>query len=215
MFGRDAGETIHVDHGAGATPKLDEIVVGEPGLLAGGANMAGALAGPHHIASPERGVVECVDLQARVVGAGDKRIAGAEAGAEHAELFVALLLEPVEAAANIDDGLAAGGQRSPNVGADGVVGSLQFRGAANIVEGLAESQRGNSKAIEQSAERVVAEGIRIPLRHDDDGLLRLALLLFWRRGIPARVDLIVFWIGRAQRGSEAEKLRLGQLAFGG
>ena len=215
MFGRDAGETIHVDHGTGATPKLDEIVVGEAGLFTCGADMAGALTGPHHIAGPERGMVEGVDLQAGLVGAGDKRIAGAEAGAEHAELFVPLLLQPIETAANIDHGLAAGGQRSPNVGADGVVGTFQFGGAANVVEGLAESQRRNSKTIEQGAERVVAEGIRIPLRHDDDGLLWLALLLFGRSGIPARVDLIVFWIGSAQRGGEAEKLRLGQLAFGG
>ena len=119
-------------------------------------------------------MVECVHPQPGIVRAGNKRIAGAEAGAQHAELFVPLLLQPVEAAANIDDGLAARGQRPPNVRADGVVGSLQFRGAANIVEGFAEPQRRNSKAIEQGAEHVVAEGIRIPLRHHDDGLLRLA-----------------------------------------
>ena len=109
---------------------------------------------------------------------GDEGVAGAEAGAQDAELLVALLLKPVDAAADVDDGLAAGSDGAADVGADGVVGALELCRAADVVVGLGEAQGGDAEAVEDGAERVVAEGIGIPLGHDDDGLLRLAGHLF-------------------------------------
>ncbi len=82
--------------------------------------------------------------------AGEKCVAGAEAGAQHAEVLVALLLKPVEAAADIDHRLAAGGDGAADVGADGVVGALQLRGPANVVVGLGEAQRRDAHAVEDA-----------------------------------------------------------------
>ena len=160
-------------------------------------------------------MVEGVDAEARIVGAGEKGIAGAEAGAEHAEVLVALLLEPVEAAANVDDGLAAGHEGAADVGADGVVGALELSGAANVVVGHGEAQRRDAHAIEDGAERVVAEAVGVPLRQDDDGLLGPRRIFVRGRGIPAGVDQIVFGVGRALRRGEAEKLGRRELSLGG
>ena len=159
-----------------------------------GADVAGALSGPYHVAECHGGVIEGADLKARIHRGGDEGVAAAEAGAEDAELLVALLLEPVDAAADVDDGLAAGRDGAADVGADGVVGALELGGAADVVVGLGETQGRDAEAIEERAEGVVAEGVGVPLRHDDDGLFRLAGLLSGRRGIPARVDDVVFRI---------------------
>ena len=70
--------------------------------------MARALPCPHHVAKRRRRVVESIHANARIVRAGQKSVAGSEAGAQHAEVLVALLLKPVDAAANVDHGLAAG-----------------------------------------------------------------------------------------------------------
>jgi hypothetical protein len=90
------GEALHVGHGADGAEDLADLVLREAGLLEGGADVARALAGPDDVAEPGGGVVEGADLQARVVRGGDEGVAGAEAGSEDAELFVALGFEPVE-----------------------------------------------------------------------------------------------------------------------
>ena len=118
------GEAVHVGHGRDSGEDLADCVLGEAGVLEGFANVAGGLAGPDYVAEPGRGVVEGADLDAWVEGGGDESVATAEAGAEDAELLVALLLEPVDAAADVDDGLAAGGGGAADVGAYGVVGTL-------------------------------------------------------------------------------------------
>ena len=84
------GEAFHVGHGTDDGEDLADLVLGEAGLLEGGADVARALAGPDDIAEPGGGVVEGADLEARVEGGGDEGVAAAERGAEDAELFVAL-----------------------------------------------------------------------------------------------------------------------------
>jgi hypothetical protein len=160
-------------------------------------------------------VIEGIDADARVMGAGQESVAGAEAGAKHAKVLVALLLKPVDAAADIDHRLAAGREGAADVGADGVVGPLQLGGPANVVVGLGEPQRGDAHAIEERAERVVAECIGIPLRHDHDGLLGPPGILVRRRGIPARVHQVVLRVGRALGRGEAQELPWRDLALGG
>ena len=62
-----------------AREDLADVILGEAGLLEGGADVAGALAGPDDVAEPGGGVVEGADLEARVHGGGDEGVAGAEA----------------------------------------------------------------------------------------------------------------------------------------
>ena len=169
-------EAVHVGHGADDGEDLADLILIEACLLEGGADVAGALAGPDDVAEPGGGVVEGADLEARVEGGGDEGVAASEAGAEDAELLVALLLEPVDAAADVDDGLAAGFGGAAYVGADGVVGALEFGGAADVVVGLGEAEAGDAEAVEEGAEGVVGEGVGVPLGHDDHCLLGLAVL---------------------------------------
>ena len=60
---------------------------------------------------------------------------------QNAKLLVALLLKPIQAAADIDNRLTAGGNGAPDVRAYRIIGALKSRGAANVVEGLAQAQR--------------------------------------------------------------------------
>ena len=112
----------------------------ETGFVESLLDVTRALAGPGYVAEGCGGVVEGVDADARVVGAGEVGVAGAEAGAENAEVLVTLILKPVKAAADVDDGLAAGHESAADVGADGVVRPLKLCGAANVVIGHGEAQ---------------------------------------------------------------------------
>ncbi len=60
--------------------------------------------------------------------------------------------------------------------------------------GLGEAEGGDSEAVEEGAEGVVAEGVGVPLGHDDDGLFWLALLFFKRGRVPAGVDDVVLGV---------------------
>ena len=88
-------------------------------------------------------------------------------------MFVALGFEPVDAAADVDDGLTAGFGGAAYVGADGVVGALELGGAADVVVGLGEAEAGDAEAVEEGAEGVVGEGVGVPLGHDDHCLFGL------------------------------------------
>ena len=64
------------------------------------------------------------------------------------------------------------------------------------------------------AQRVVAEGVGIPLRQHHDGLLGPRGVLVRGRRIPARIHQVVFGIRRALGRGEAQKLRRRSLALG-
>ena len=128
-------------------------------------------------------------------------------------MLVALLLKPVKTTANIDDGLAACHERAPNVGADGVVRALKLSGTANVVIGHGEAQGRDAHPIEDGAERVVTESVRVPLGKDHDGLLGPGGIFVGRGGVPASVDQIVLRVGRALMRCEAEELGRGELAL--
>src|ERR1700761_5594600 len=166
-------EQVHKGDWADAGPDSVQLLLGHHGF-ARRADMAAALAGPHHVAEGHGGVIEGADLQTRIHGGGEEGVAGTEAGAEDAELLVALLLEPVNAGADIDHSLAAGGYGAAEIGTDGVVGTLELRGTADVVVGLGEPQGRDAEAIEERAESVMTEGVGIPLRPHDDGLPGLA-----------------------------------------
>ena len=96
-------------------PKRTHAVLRQPGFFQGLLHVARTLPRPRHIAKRRGRMIERIHADALVEGAGEKRIAGTQAGAEHAEMLVALLLKPVKAAANVDDRLP------PDVGAYRVV----------------------------------------------------------------------------------------------
>ena len=53
-------------------------------------------------------MIKRVYLQPRVMGTGNKGVAGTKAGAENPKMAAALGLQPIEAAADIDHALSAG-----------------------------------------------------------------------------------------------------------
>src|SRR5262249_22893305 len=71
-------------------------------------DVLGGKPGPYDVGELRGAMVEDVHRQAIVVRAGEERVGGSEARADDAELFVTLLLEPVEAGAHVDHGLARG-----------------------------------------------------------------------------------------------------------
>ena len=213
--GLGAFEALVIADGTDGGPERAEAILRETGLLDRLADMARALAGPDYVPKRSRRMIEGVHAQTRIVGAGEKGVTGAEAGAQDAEVFVALLFEPVKATADIDDGLAAGGNGAADVGAHGVVGALKLGGTANIVVGLGEPQRRDTHAVEESAKSVVTEAVGVPLRQHHDGLPGPRGIFVRRSGIPAGVDEVVFRVGRAFRRGEAQKLRRLELAGGG
>src|SRR5260221_6251477 len=131
------------------------------------------------------------------MSAGEVGVAGAETGSENAEVLVALILKPIETAADIDDSLTAGHERAADVGADRVVGALELGRTADVVIGHGKAQGRDAHLVEDGAEGVVAEAVGVPLREDDDGLFGARGGFVLGGGIPAGVDEIVLGIGRA------------------
>src|SRR5690348_10785144 len=84
-------------------------------------DVLGGESGPDHVGKLSGAVVEDVYSQAVVVGAGQERVSGPEARADDAELFVALLLKPVETRADVYHRLARGVNGPRNIRGDGVI----------------------------------------------------------------------------------------------
>ncbi len=83
--------------------------------------------------------------------------------------------------------------------------------------GFDRRRQRDAEAVEDLAERVVGEGVGVPLRHDDHGLARFAelaelLFLLGAGREPARVDLVVFGVWGADGRGEAEELGGGEFA---
>jgi hypothetical protein len=130
-------------------------------------------------------------------------------------MLVALRFKPVNAAADINDSLAAGHESAADVGADGVVGALKLGGTADVVIGHGKAQRRNAHFVEDGAKGVVAEAVGVPLGNDDDGLLGARWVLVFGGGVPAGIHQIVFRVRRALRGCEAQVPGLSELSLGG
>src|SRR5579883_1409085 len=100
-------------------------------------------------------MVEDIHANTRIVRARQKRIAGAEAGADDAEVTVTLLLEPVEAGACVDDGLARSIDRAADIRRDCIIGTCKAGRHARIVIRKAQAQSRNAEALQSGAQRVV------------------------------------------------------------
>jgi uncharacterized membrane protein YhiD involved in acid resistance len=81
---------------------------------------------------------------------------------------VALLLEPVEAAASVLDGLAVGLEREADVWAADLVGALVAVGHAAIVVGHAHLENGDAHALNPMAETVLAVPFGVPVGEEED-----------------------------------------------
>src|SRR6266568_3367773 len=163
-------EFVEVIHGTNAGEAVPQLI-GVKHLFNAFTDVTGGKARPDNVTEIGRGVIEDVHSQAAVMGAGNEGIAGTEAGAEHAKFRVALLLQPIEAAANVDDALSRSVNRASDVGTDGVIGAMKLRWHADVMVRHAKAQRGNSENSEEASEGIVTECIAIPLRNDDDGAL--------------------------------------------
>ncbi len=84
-------------------------------------------------------------------------------------------------APRVEHGLTIGLQRASDVGADDVVGALQFRRPARIVIRQAQPERGDPESREQLTQPDVPLRIGVPLREHDDGAPRLRRVLDARR----------------------------------
>ena len=158
-------------------------------------------------------MVKRIHPQPRIVRTGQESVARSQAGSQYAEVFVPLLLQPIQAAPYVHHRLAASRERAANVGAHGVVRALQLHWPPNIVVGLREPERRNPHLVEDRAQRVVAERVCVPLRHHHNGLLGPLGILVRRRWVPARIHQIVFRKWRPLRRSEAQKLRRRNLSL--
>ena len=163
-----AHAALDVGHGADGGPIFAELFNGDvvakafPDVIGG------------HALADDVGVVggdveQAAGSDAFIVDEGDVADRGANASAEDAELSVALLLEPVEAAAGVLDGLAVGLEGQADVGAADLVGALVAPGHAAIVVGHAQFQDGDAEALNPATETVLAMPFGVPVGEEEDG----------------------------------------------
>ena len=119
------------------------------------ANVARRKALPDHIGEISGAVIEHVHANSRIMGAGEKGIAGPEAGTDNREILKALLLKPVEAAARIDDRLPGGIDGAADVRRNGIVGAGQRLRHARVVIRKTETECGEPKTLQTRAECVL------------------------------------------------------------
>src|ERR1700693_4493716 len=87
---------------------------------------------PHYVGNVRRSMIERRYTNARIVGRCDEGVTRAQARAQDPELAVALLLQPIETAADINHSLAHGIEGAAAVGGEGVVRAAGLGGAAGI-----------------------------------------------------------------------------------
>ena len=155
-------------HGADGSPVFAELVDSDmvakafPDVVGG------------HALADDVGVVggdvkEAAGANAFVMDESDVADGGSDAGAKDAELGVALLLEPMEAAAGVLDGLAIGLEGEADVGAADLVGAFVALGHAAVVVGHAHFEDGNAQALNPVAETVLAVPFGVPVGEKKDG----------------------------------------------
>ena len=114
-------------------------------------------------------VEEATCADAFIVDEGDVADRGADTGAEDAEPSVALLLEPVEAAAGVLNGLAVGLEGEADIGTADLVGAFVAAGHAAVVVGHAHFEDGNAQALNPVTETVLAVPFGVPVGEEEDG----------------------------------------------
>src|SRR3981081_868906 len=85
----------------------------------------------------------------RIVSGSNECVARAETCTYDSELTIALLLQPIEAASNVDHTLAYGVKGAADIGGDSVIGPLYLCRHADVVIWHAQSQDCYTEQIEQ------------------------------------------------------------------
>ena len=155
---RPARKLVEVNHRADGSPNIAQVLE-----VNGGFQAFADVAGPDYVGEISRGVIEGSYLNPRVVRGGDKRIARSQARAYDAQAVTALRFQPVEAAAYVDHSLADGVESASDVGGDGIVGAVDFGGAANVVIGHGQTQDRDAHPVQRPAQCVVRNRIGIPV----------------------------------------------------
>ena len=130
-----------------------------------------------------------------------------------ADAIVALIInQPADGGARVQNGLAHGLNRAPDVRADQIIGALKFCGAALFVIWQRYAQRRDAEAIEKTTQLHVALRLRVPLwKHNDRRTMIFASVsppAARRRGKEVRVYSIIF---RRRRTHGARPLELRAL----
>src|SRR6202049_1854292 len=144
---------------------------------------------------------------ARIMCGSNECVARAETCTYDSELTVALLLQPIEAASNVDHALAHGVKRAADIGGDGLIGPLYLRRHADVVIRHAQSQDCYPEQIEHVTKTHVGNCVRVPVRQENDGAASSG-------GKPPRVHQIVLWIWRSHGRSKAKEIRRSALDLG-
>src|SRR5205085_9648463 len=90
------------------------------------AYVASGLPMPNHIGEIGRSMVEGGNFDSRVMRRGDEGIARAQTGPKNAQLRIALFLQPVEAAADLEDTLPRSIEGEADGGGNRVSRALNF-----------------------------------------------------------------------------------------
>ena len=159
---------LDVGHGTDGGPVFAEFVDGNvvakafPDVIGGHslADNVGVVGG---------NVEETASANAFIVDESDVTDRGTDARAQNAESGIALLLEPVEAAAGVLDSLAVGLESEANIGAADLVGALVVAGHAAVVVGHAHFKHGDPEAPDPTAEAVLPVPFGVPVREEEDG----------------------------------------------
>ncbi len=165
---------------------------------------------PHHVREIRRNVIERRRFDQRFVRRGQHRQARAEARAENADVLIAARLQPVHRAFRVEHRLTAHLQRPADVGADDVVGAVQFRRHAHVVIRHRQPQSAHAEARQQLREADVAFGVGVPLGEQHDGgapivaFASARLLVPDFRGEVARLHDVVRRVRRDERAVEAQ-----------
>ena len=102
-----------------------------------------------HVSKIGRHVQERRRAQGGLVAHGDESDGGADAGAENTEAAVALLFEPAQGAAHVEDGLAVGLHRQADIRADQMIGARMPGNRAAVVIRQAHFDRGDAERFSQ------------------------------------------------------------------
>ncbi|MCU1314680.1 MAG: hypothetical protein JWN63_2 [Candidatus Acidoferrum typicum] len=201
---------LNVGHGTDGRPVFAEFVDGDvvakafPDVIRG------------HALADDIGVVggdveEAAGAKAFIVNEGDVADRRADAGTEDAELGVALLLEPMEAAAGVLDGLAVGLEGEADIGSADLIGALVALGHAAVVVGHAHLEDGDAQALNPVAETVLAVPFGVPVGEEEDGGAGAG----FSGGKELGVDGVVFRPGRFYGAGEGDDVFAVESVIGG
>ena len=162
-----AHTAFDVGHGADGGPVFAEFVDGDV-VAKAFPDVIGCHALADDVGVVGGDVEEAAGTKAFIVDEGDVADGGANTGAENAELAVTLLLEPMEAAAGVMDGLAIGLKGETDVGAADLVGAFVTVGHAAVMVRHAHFQDGDAEALDPVAKTVLAVPFGVPVGEEED-----------------------------------------------